>query len=219
VPIGTGTRRSIWQEAAEGVRFVLAHPYLRLTLPAGMVNNLCVSALQAVLVLYMTDGLGLPPAVIGLLFTAVGVGALVGTLAAAPLSRRVGPGPASVGAALVLVVAFACVPLAGLWPSAAVPLLLGHLFLQPLGLLLLVVTSGSIWQAVTPDHLLGRVNGTRRVVMWATPPIGALLGGAVGSAFGLWAITVAAAVGSLGVLLFVALGAAMLDGLAAASGR
>ena len=218
-PVGTGVRRSVWQDAVEGVRFILAHPFLRLTLAAGMVNNLCVSALQAVLVLYMTADLGLPPAVIGLLFTAVGVGALAGTLAAAPLSRRLGPGPASVGAALVLILAFGCVPLAGLWPAAAVPLLLGHLFLQPLGLLLLVVTSGSIWQAVTPDHLLGRVNGTRRVAMWATPPVGALLGGAVGAAFGLWAITVAAAVGSLGVLLFVALGAARLDELPAASGR
>jgi predicted MFS family arabinose efflux permease len=200
------------------VRFVLSHRFLRLTLPAGMVNNLCVSALQAVTVLYMTDDLGLAPAAIGVLFTAVGAGALAGTLAAAPLARRLGPGPASVAAAGVLVAAFAGMPLAALWPAAAVPLLLGHLFLQPLGLLCLAVTSGSLWQAVTPDHLLGRVNATRRVVFWATPPVGALLGGAIGAAYGPWATTVAAAVGSLGVLLFVALGASALENPRRASG-
>ena len=38
---------------------------------------------------------------------------------------------------------------------------------------------------VTPDHLLGRVNSTYRLVAWGTRPIGAALGGALGQWLGI----------------------------------
>lgn len=41
-------------------------------------------------------------------------------------------------------------------------------------------------QAITPPHLLGQVNATRRVTVFGVQPIGALLGGAFGEAAGLY---------------------------------
>jgi predicted MFS family arabinose efflux permease len=56
----------------------------------------------------------------------------------------------------------------------------------------------SLRQAITPDRLQGRMNASVRFIVWGTIPIGALLGGALGEALGLWP-TIALA--SIGVLL------------------
>ena len=40
-------------------------------------------------------------------------------------------------------------------------------------------------QAITPPQLLGRVNATRRVVVFGVVPLGVLLGGALGGSIGL----------------------------------
>ncbi len=47
------------------------------------------------------------------------------------------------------------------------------------------VTALSLRQAITPDHLQGRVIATMRFVGWGTLPIGSLIGGALGSTIGL----------------------------------
>ena len=51
----------------------------------------------------------------------------------------------------------------------------------------------SLRQAITPDHLLGRVNASRRLLVFGVIPFGALLGGALGESFGLRAALIAGA--------------------------
>jgi hypothetical protein len=43
----------------------------------------------------------------------------------------------------------------------------------------------SLRQAITPDRVQGRMNATVRTVIWGTMPIGAFIGGAIGSTYGL----------------------------------
>ena len=43
----------------------------------------------------------------------------------------------------------------------------------------------SFRQRLCPDRLLGRMNATMRFVVWGVLPIGALIGGVLGAAFGL----------------------------------
>jgi len=47
------------------------------------------------------------------------------------------------------------------------------------------VTGLSFQQAVTPDRLLGRLNATRRFIVWGVIPLGSLAGGALASQIGL----------------------------------
>ena len=47
------------------------------------------------------------------------------------------------------------------------------------------VTSLSLRQTITPDHMQGRVNATNRFLQWGTLPIGSLMGGTLGGAIGL----------------------------------
>jgi hypothetical protein len=42
----------------------------------------------------------------------------------------------------------------------------------------------SLRQTITPDRLQGRMNATMRTMVWGTIPIGAFLGGVLGSTLG-----------------------------------
>ncbi|MGW5433510.1 hypothetical protein ACWET9_41090 [Streptomyces sp. NPDC004059] len=53
-----------------------------------------------------------------------------------------------------------------------------------LGGVVRVVAQTGVQQALTPDRLLGRTIGTARFVSWGGLPLGGVLGGAAGSAFG-----------------------------------
>jgi hypothetical protein len=60
------------------------------------------------------------------------------------------------------------------------------------------VNAVSLRQAITPDRLLGRVNGTMRFIVWGSRPIGSLLGGYLGSRIGL---PITLVVGAFGMLI------------------
>ena len=90
------------------------------------------------------------------------------------------------------------VPLAVLFPDGALPLVVAAEFLQWVMVLIFSVNSVSLRQAITPDRLLGRVNGTMRFIVWGSRPIGSLLGGYLGSRIGLPATLI---VGALGMLI------------------
>ena len=60
------------------------------------------------------------------------------------------------------------------------------------------INAVSLRQAITPDRLLGRVNGTMRFIVWGSRPIGSLAGGFLGGLIGLPMTLV---VGAFGMLL------------------
>src|SRR5438132_436716 len=61
----------------------------------------------------------------------------------------------------------------------------------------------SLRQAITPDRLQGRMNASMRFIVWGTIPLGALLGGGLGQAIGMWPTLVAMALCSLLAPLWV----------------
>jgi hypothetical protein len=67
------------------------------------------------------------------------------------------------------------------------------------------VNGVSIRQAVTPDHLLGRVNATGRWIAWGAIPLGAVIGGVLASTIGLRpTIAVGAFLGLFAVVWLIA---------------
>lgn len=76
-------------------------------------------------------------------------------------------------------------------------------FLSAAGVMLLDITVGSVQTALTPEALLARIAGARRTINYGIRPIGALLGGALGTALGvrpaLWIATAGALAGVLWV--------------------
>ncbi|MEV0722069.1 MFS transporter [Micromonospora purpureochromogenes] len=181
--------RSVWREAADGVRWLRGEPTMwRITLlSAG--TNLAISALMAVLVLYALDVLRVSPAGYGLFMAAVVLGGLAGALGAGRLAARLGTTPALRAVLLTQTVA-----LAGF-------ALVRHPV--PAGLALAVFAGGStVWNSLwaaygqgrVPTALLGRVGATQRMAALLTAPVGATLAGLAGAAYGVGPVVGAAAV-------------------------
>jgi MFS family permease len=197
-------RRGMAAEIAEGLRTVISHRILRALAGCSANTSLFGRMFLAVYVLYMTRELGLDSIGVGFVFATGGVGALVGSLVSGPITRRLGPGPTMIWAQLVFGVTGLAVPLAVIVPRVALPLVVGSEFTQWLAIVVYYINGVSVRQALVPDRLRGRVNGTMRVVAGGAMPIGALIGGALGGVIGLPLTLVVAEIGMLlGVLWLV----------------
>ncbi len=71
-------RTSIWTELKEGLRFVLGNPNLRAQAGCTATSNFFFNVTWAVLLLYFVRVLELSPSVIGIVFSVVGIGSLLG---------------------------------------------------------------------------------------------------------------------------------------------
>jgi MFS family permease len=105
---------------------------------------------------------------------------IVGSLLATRITRRIGPGRALLVAVVVSAAADIVVALTS---NAYLVGVMGALG-SSVGIVWNVITV-SLRQAIIPDELLGRVNSVYRFVGWGMMPIGAALGGAIATAFGL----------------------------------
>ncbi|WP_442934371.1 MFS transporter [Micromonospora sp. CPCC 205546] len=186
-----------------GLRFIARTPMMRAILLGTTTVNLFNFMFIALFVLYATQELHLAPGLLGAVLGAGAVGGLVGATATGRLARRFGVGPALVASFVLFPAPLLLVPLA----SGPGPLVLGMLFaaefLSAAGVMMLDIVGGSVQTALTPPALLARVTGARRTVNYGIRPIGALLGGALGTALGvrpaLWIATTGALAGVLWV--------------------
>jgi len=194
---GSDRARSIWSELREGLDVVVGNPLLRSIAGCTATSNLFGNAMQAVYVLYVTRELGLQPATIGLIFAMSGPGALLGSLVAGQLADRLGLGRTIVGSIALGGLANLLIPLAGGPPPLMVGMLMVAAFFRGVSDPVYNINQVSLRQAITPDHVQGRMNASMRFIVWGTIPIGALLGGALGQFFGLWPTIVVTVVAEL----------------------
>jgi MFS family permease len=175
------TRASYRADLAEGARFVVRDPLMRLIVALVLVTNLLDAARGSTLLpLYAHDRLG-GAAALGLLVATMGGCALAGNVAFGFVAHRVprrvtfvvcftlAGGPSSLAFALgaPLPVLVAATALSGLAAGALNPIL------------------GTVQLERTPEHLRGRVFGLVTAGAWAGIPIGALLGGVAADTIGL----------------------------------
>ncbi|WP_078911431.1 MFS transporter [Streptomyces sp. NRRL WC-3742] len=174
--------RSLRAEMAEGLRFVLGHPLLRVIAAATAVSNLFAAVLTAVQTVFWVRVLDLAPGAIGVLLSVSALGGLAGALCAGWLARRLGQ------ARLIWLATVVTAPFALLWPLAgrgAGVVLFGLASAVVLfGAVAYNVAQVSFRQSVCPPELLGRMNATMRFLVWGTLPLGGLLGGVVADAAG-----------------------------------
>lgn len=177
-------RESLPKEIAEGLRFVLGHPILRritaTTATSNLFSTLAVT-LESILILRI---LGFSPAVLGIIFGIGSVGGLLGALATPWITKRIGEGTAVSLSALAMGAAILTVPLAGMFPSAALPLLIGGAFLESFLVLVYNITQVTMRQRLTPARLLGRMNASIRFVVWGVMPIASIVSGILGTVIG-----------------------------------
>lgn len=187
----TAHRAVFWQDIGFGFRFALGHPLLRPSIMSTAILNLLLHARSVVYLVYLVRELALSPATIGLLFAAFGPAAVVGSLMAGALVARAGLGPTLVGSAALHGAACLLVPVPQTGPAVGlVVLALSHALL---GFAVSIYTTAQLTlrQATIPLPVAGRVNATVRFCVWGTMPLGAIAGGFLGDAIGIYTSLVA----------------------------
>ena len=169
-----GPQMSLRAEIGQGLRAVWQSPVLRALALSSTVMNVAGFLFLSIYVLYMTRDLGLGADAVGLVFAAGGVGALLGSVGAGPVRGRWGVGRVLLGSQILFGLFGMLVPLAVLFPDGHCRWLSRRKFCSGSWCSSLL-NWVSLRQAITPDRLLGRVNGTMRFIVWGSRPVGSLL--------------------------------------------
>jgi len=175
-------RTSLRREITEGVRWLAAHPGLRILAAAICVMNIMLGSTLAVLVLYVRVRLGLGAEGYGVLLACSAAGGVIGTVIVKRLMARF-------GASLLLRV--------GLIIECATHVSLAlarRPWVAAFTLVLFGVHNG-VWNVVTvtlrqtavPEHLLGRVNSVYYTFAMGGFALGSVAGGLLARQFGLTA--------------------------------
>src|SRR4051812_6774797 len=145
-------KTSIWQDMTEGLRYVLGHPVLRnISLMMALVNFVG-STVYAQLVLFAKERLLASDSQVGFLYSAGSLGVVLLSLAAGPLRKRWSFSTVALGALALeglLTVGLALTRL--YWVALPIWMLASGLGI------LFNINTGSLRQAIVPNHLLGRV--------------------------------------------------------------
>ena len=184
-----------------GVRFVFGSPIIRAALGATATINFFNFVFFALFILYATRSLDVEPGVLGLVLGAGAAGGVLGALVTKRVADRIGIGPTFALGCIIFPAPLLLVPAA----EGPTWVILACLFLAEfgsgLGVMMLDISASSILAAIIPAHLRSRVAGAYMVVNYGVRPLGALVGGALGSSLGLrptlWLATGGALLGLL----------------------
>lgn len=159
--------------------------------------NIFHAMFYSVHTLYVLRVLDFSPALLGATSMAGGLAGLIGATSATTVSRVLGQ-----GRALVLVYAApglsaVLVPLAHAFDHRGLAIVLVSLstFTWTFAVIINLVISETVKQTLVPDHMLGRVTASTRFISWGVQPVGALLGGLIGSWIGLGQVMLLSAAG------------------------
>jgi MFS family permease len=198
VPDRTTASPSMRRELIDGLKYLLRHRYWRPISMSTAMFNFFGNVSGAILIVYAVRRLHMSPLEIGITFALSNAGALVAALLTGRIGRRLGVGHTIILANVVGSVPLVLVPLAP--ASFPIPFLVVAFTFVGFGVVLYNVTVISLTQSLTPERLLGRVNASRRFIVWGTIPLGSLIGGGLATTIGLRPTIF---IGSLGCMLAI----------------
>jgi MFS family permease len=189
-------RRPLVEEVREGLSFVLKDPLLWRITMCTSVSNLFSSMSGALLILFCIRDLGLDEGHIGIAMGLGAAGGLVGALLTPRINQVIGEGRTIPVSSVFWVTAGVLLPLAGTVIPPMLALIVSSLFFT-FSVVVYNVTQVSFRQRLCPRPLLGRMNASIRFLVWGVMPIGGLLGGVIGQAYGARAVFWIAFVGGI----------------------
>ena len=168
-----------FQELIEGVRYAIGFPPIRATLLLVALVSLLGLPYAVLMPIFAAEVLGGGPHTLGLLMTAPGVGALIGTLYLASRKTIVGAGARiAAGAGIFALGLFA----AGLARNILFALV--ALAFVGLGMIVQLATSNTALQTIVDDDKRGRVMSLYTMAVMGMAPFGSLFGGALAHQIG-----------------------------------
>ncbi len=162
-----------------GLRYVIDQKAVRtITLLVGM-SSLFGFSYSVLMPAFAVDVLRVGETGLGALNAAVGIGALIGSLVVASLTRSHNKGLQLTIGSLVFPIAVIAFGL-----NRSFPVALGFLVIVGFAFISQNATSNTLIQGVVPDALRGRVMSVYSFMFFGTGPIGALLAGTLAQALG-----------------------------------
>lgn len=195
-PALTTLRRDI----SVGLRAIMSRPPLRAILFAMMVFYLSGGVFGALYTIFMLRELGMSPAVMGAIISVGGASALVGSVAARPLAKRIGFGPALVTSFAVAIAGILMlIPAANAGPWAWV-FMLGQQLLCDSGFMMFTILAISLQQKLLPEDEIARANGLNQAAAGFGMTASILATGAIAEVIGVTETVIyGAAISVLGV--------------------
>jgi MFS family permease len=190
-------RQNLLSQIADGFRYVGREPHIRSLLCLVTMNNFFLNALMALAVLYATRDVGMRPGIFGVAVSIGGIGAVIGSLSVQRLGAWLGPGPLVVYSSALMSLAAFCFPLVSSPNGLGVLCLTTAYFVLSAGGASITVFAWTIRQTLTPNELLGKMNGAFRFCVTGIMPFGALFGGWLGGLLGIRQTLVLTACGLL----------------------
>lgn len=192
---------SILGDLKPAVEFIRTYPLLLWGALASAGSSFGLFMIEANMITYLVRFRGQSVGSVGVVFAALGVGALLGAWVAPRLLKQVSPGWLIIGctiggggATALLLVLYQLVPIAMIW------VLVGA------AMTIFLVTWVTFRQEFVPEHLLGRVMMITRLIAFCTVPVAPLVGAALMSATGaFWPVIMLSAIVQVGVGVLMAL--------------
>jgi predicted MFS family arabinose efflux permease len=187
----------------DGLRFAWRDPYVRAMTAFSSLGNLSLTGVDALMVVFLVRTIGLSSAAAGLVMASLGVGGVLGALAARPLGRWFGTARTMIFAVPGGLCFALLLPLADKGPRLA----FASAALVGTGSVVVIgnVIVDSFMQAYVSPDIFGRVISATWAVGFAMMPVGALLAGGLATALGvraaLWILTALIAASGLAFLL------------------
>ncbi len=169
----TTQRDKLHREVAEGFRWLWANPFIRATSLMFAGANFIINAVMLAVVVVARDR-GASSAQVGLIFSFIGIGGLLGSLVAARAQRTLPPKIIIVGVNWLFAVLVAAMAMPG--PAFLLGPIIGVLAFTVPTLSVLVSTYEL---SLIPDRLLGRVEAVILLLAWGSIPLGSLVAGSL----------------------------------------
>jgi MFS family permease len=181
-----------------GVRFLFAQPVLRAVTLILIAFSMVMAAGLDLFIFHIKSDLHQDGTAIGLVFATSSIGAILGSLAAGLLRKRLGFGITYLGS---LVLSGLPLALVGVWFNLYALAALAALV--QLSNMVMGINSMSLRQEITPDALIGRVTAAFWTISGVATPLGAALGTALAARIGapatfVWMGTLVMAIGIAG---------------------
>jgi MFS family permease len=194
---------SMARELIDGIRYLVRHPYWRAISMGTATFNFFNNVAFGIFVVYMVRRLHMSALTIGFTFSLSSAGGLAAAFFAQKIGRRLGIGRAIVWGMAIGAVPLVVVPLAP--TSFPIPFIVVAFVFLEFGVVVYNVSAISLTQALVPERLLGRVNASRRFIVWGTIPLGSLISGALATWIGLRPTLFVGSIGTMLAILPVAL--------------
>ena len=197
-----GQQPHLRREITEGLAAVRSHPMLRASAFTILVRELAGGMYGAQVVLYVSQGLGFNPGVLGMIWAVGGFSSFFGAVLVRRAARWLGAGKAMAAGLAIFALSMLLVPAASGVTLISVLLLI----FQQMGdgfYVVYEVNQLSMQQAVVEEKILGRVNATFRFLALGGSLVGALLGGLLGELIGVRSVLVLGGGGMLLAALWI----------------